>query len=343
MPSDQRAFRFHATVSLVEHLEEIWYSKHPLGLVLAPLAWVYRGAAALRRQAYVTGLMTAHPLPVPVIVVGNITVGGTGKTPLVIWLTEFLKGKNYKPGIVARGYGGGAKHWPQQVRPDSDPAMVGDEALVMARHTQCPVAVGPDRYAAAEALTKYCDIDIIVSDDGLQHLMLGRDIEIAVVDGVRRHGNRRCLPAGPLREPVNRLNSVDMVVTNGIAGRGEFAMHYEAQPFRSIKDESIVRPFDSFRGQSVHAIAGIGHPARFFSILRSKGLRVINHVFPDHYVYAKDDICFDDGLPVVMTEKDAVKCQRFVGPEHWYMAIKAELPDVFGYRLLSLLKRIKTG
>ncbi|MCI0400878.1 MAG: tetraacyldisaccharide 4'-kinase [Gammaproteobacteria bacterium] len=328
---------------MAERLEEIWYGKHPLGLALAPLAWIYRLGVALRRQAYVMGLMTTHPLPVPVVVVGNITVGGTGKTPLVIWIANFLKEHNYKPGIVARGYGGAARHWPQQVRPDSDPAVVGDEALVLARQTRCPVAVGPDRYAAAEALIKYSGSNIIVSDDGLQHLTLGRDIEIAVIDGIRRHGNRRCLPAGPLREPLTRLKSVDLLVTNGLADRGEFAMQYVAQPFRSIKDDRIERPIDSFRAQSVHAIAAIGHPARFFSMLRSKGLRLIKHVFPDHHVYAKDDICFDDGLPVVMTEKDAVKCKRFAGPEHWYMAIEAKLPDVFGYRLLSLLKRVKNG
>lgn len=326
-----------------KRVEDIWYGSHPFGLVLAPLGWLWCVVAVLRRKAYLSGLLNMRRLGVPVIVVGNISVGGTGKTPLVLWVAQLLQAHGYRPGIVGRGYGGKARHWPQQVRPDSDPVTVGDEAVLLARRSGCPVAVGPDRWACGEALVRHAGCDVIVSDDGLQHLALDRDIEIATIDGVRRHGNRRCLPAGPLREPPGRLDSVDMVVSNGLAGRGEFSMGYEAEPLRCIVDESRRLPLEGLKDQKVHAVAGIGDPERFFDYLRSQGLHVIRHPFPDHHMFRAEDIRFDDGLAVVMTEKDAVKCSRIAGRDHWYLPVSAKLPQAFELRLLSLLSRVFHG
>ncbi|MGQ0658342.1 MAG: tetraacyldisaccharide 4'-kinase [Chromatiales bacterium] len=329
--------------SLGERLEDLWYAHHPLTLLLLPLSLVYAAIAVLHRGIFTSGLLKALPLPVPVIVVGNISIGGTGKTPLVIWLHRFLKARQFHPGIVSRGYRGHARHWPQQVRPDSDPLVVGDEPLVIARHCGGPVAVGPDRQASAEALLRHHHCDVIISDDGLQHYRLKRDIEIAVIDGIRRHGNGLCLPAGPLREPVSRLKYVDMLVTNGIAGRGEFAMKYEPQPLRRVQGGRDSATPRAHQGQEVHAVAGTGHPETFFNMLRALGFRVHRHRFPDHHWFSRQDITFGDGLPVIMTEKDAVKCVRFAGPEHWYLPIEVEMPTVFEHRLLELLKRSPHG
>jgi len=322
---------------------EIWYGKHPVAVALSPLAAGYRLCTDLRRQAYHHGLLASHRVAVPVVVVGNLTAGGTGKTPLVIWLAGYLKSLGYRPGVVARGYGGRARHWPQQVRPDSDPRAVGDEPIVISRRTRCAVAVGPDRYAAATALVEHADCDIIVSDDGLQHYALERDIEILVIDGVRRFGNGRCLPAGPLREPLARIREVDMVVTNGIAGRGEFAMKYVTTHAMSLTRPERAASFESFREDSVHAVAGIGNPDRFFAALRACGLKVIPHSFADHHPYRRTDIEFDDGLPVLMTEKDAVKCEAFAHPRCWAVPVTAELPEIFATRLEALLTRGKNG
>jgi tetraacyldisaccharide 4'-kinase len=326
---------------MVDWVEKIWYGGHPLGLVLAPLGWVYGVAARLRRHAYAQGIFKIQYLSAPVIVVGNICVGGTGKTPLVIWLANYFKARGYRPGLIGSGYRGRAERWPQRVMPDSDPTMVGDEAVVMARRSLCPVAVGPDRFAAARMLLEEAGCDLIISDDGLQHYQLARDLEIAVIDGERRHGNGRCLPTGPLREPPGRLGKVDLVVVNGIANSGEFSMKYNMLPPRSLLDESREQPLEQFK--EAHAIAGIGNPGRFFSRLRDRGLRVIPHPFPDHHPFSPQDIHFGDGLPVLMTEKDAVKCRRFAGTEHWYIPIEAELPEAFEQSLLSLLKRKLDG
>jgi tetraacyldisaccharide 4'-kinase len=326
-------------------LNDIWYGKHPLATALAPLSWVYLTVTRLRRSAYRSGLLSTKYLPVPVIVVGNISVGGTGKTPLVIWLVAFLKQQGLRPGVITRGYRGLAERWPQQVRPDSDPLMVGDEAVVLARRCDCPVAAGPNRVQTGTELVKHADCDILVSDDGLQHLALGRNIEIAVIDGVRRHGNGRCLPAGPLREPVARLRDVDILVTNGGPLRGEFAMSYRRLPPRLVVDESKRGSMQSLRGVHVHGVAGIGFPERFFAGLRAEGMLVQEHPFPDHHKFVAADINFKDGLPVIMTEKDAVKCRRLAGKEHWYIPIEAELPQPFQHRLKSLLNKVhaRTG
>lgn len=328
---------------LAQRLEELWYGRHPIVAALVPFGLLYALYVTLRRRAYASGLLSVSHPGVPVIVVGNLSVGGTGKTPLVIWLCNWLEEQGWRPGVVSRGYKGRARSWPQQVRPDSDPVMVGDEAVVIARRCRCPMAVAPDRRAAADALRAHHGVDVIISDDGLQHYGLDRDVEIAVVDGVRRFGNGYCLPAGPLREPLSRLDDVDLVVTNGLAGRGEFAMKYQALGFRSLKDPLREMAPGALAGQSVHCVAGIGSPERFFQTVRALGATVIPHPFPDHHAFTAADIAFRDGLPVVMTEKDAVKCERFAGSQHWCLPIEVELPDVFRHRLGTLLKRSRHG
>lgn len=318
-------------------LESHWYRKTLLTLLLLPLSWLFCAVAQARRGAYRIGWLKTQRLPVPVIIVGNISVGGTGKTPMVAWLVALLREQGYRPGIISRGYGGRATHWPQQVRADSDPQMVGDEAVLLARRCACPMAVGPDRPAVARALLEYSDCDIIISDDGMQHYRLARDVEIAVVDGVRRFGNGHCLPAGPLREPLRRLRTVDMVIANGTPGPREYAMTLQPGSLRNLQQPGLTRPLQKFTGQRVHAVAGIGHPRRFFALLRRHGLDVIEHPFADHHPFIADDLHFDDALPVLMTEKDAVKCQAFAAAHHWYLPVDAELDERVPQILLRLI------
>ena len=320
-------------------LHSYWYDRRAFTVFLIPLSWIYCFVVFLRRKAYKSGLFKIKRFDIPVIVVGNITAGGTGKTPLVIWLVNFLRKAGYFPAIVSRGYKGQAKSWPQQVRTDSDPVMVGDEAVMLARRCQCPVAVGPDRVAAAIGLLKYSDCDVIVSDDGLQHYALGRNIEIAVIDGVRRFGNGYCIPAGPLREPVTRLKEVDFVVVNGGGVmRLEYSMALVAGQLHNLLDNSLIQHPDNFRDQQVHAVAGIGNPDRFFRHLKSLGLNIIEHPFPDHHLFTAQDIRFDDDFPVLMTEKDAVKCKRFASNRHWYLPVDAQPDRRVGERILMLVK-----
>jgi len=339
------------------NFNSLWYDNHPLGLALIPLSWLFCVIVWIRRQAYKYGLLTIYHAPVPVIIVGNITVGGTGKTPLVSWLGQFLRQQGLKPGIVSRGYGGHAKKWPQPVYKNSDPYLVGDEPVLLARHSGCPVAVAPQRSKAVQSLLKNYDCDIIISDDGLQHYALHRDIEIAVFDNTRRHGNQRCLPAGPLREPVNRLKQVNFLVISDKSNQftthnssesftihnSQFTIHNYSEPLRRITNEDISQPLSALHNQTVHAVAGIGNPAQFFAGLQNHGLKLYCHEFGDHHQLKKSDIQFNDDLPVIMTEKDAVKCRQFAGPQHWYLPIKATVPNSFGERLLQQIEKIQNG
>ncbi|MBI2383524.1 MAG: tetraacyldisaccharide 4'-kinase [Gammaproteobacteria bacterium] len=308
-----------------ERLIQRWYSDAPPPLPLRPLAALFGAVAALRRRWL---RRRAPRLPVPVIVVGNITVGGAGKTPFVIWLVERLREWGWRPGVVSRGYGGRGGQWPRRVAADSDPAQVGDEPVLMAQRLRCPLAVGPDRVAAARRLLDGGAVDVIVADDGLQHYRLHRDLEIAVVDGARGVGNGALLPAGPLREPPGRLAEVALVVVNGggwrLAGTAPADMHLLADVAERL-DGSARRELAAFEGQVVHAVAGIGNPQRFFAKLESLGIRVIPHGYPDHHAYAAADLDFGDDKPVLMTEKDAVKCRRFARPQHWYVPVEAVL------------------
>lgn len=314
-----------------------WYEGHPLGWLLAPASWGFRAAVSVRRWAYLSGLASSRRFAAPVIVVGNISVGGTGKTPLVVWLARLLREHGLRPGIACRGYLGTAARWPQQVRSDSDADAVGDEAVVLARRTGCPVAAGPDRIADVAALVRHAACDVVVCDDGLQHYALARDVEIAVVDGVRRHGNGRCLPAGPLREPISRLAGVDLVVVHGAPAPGEHGMRLIAGDPRSVRDDRVTVPLRRLARMRVHAVCGIGHPARFFADLRRLGVEVLPHAFPDHHRFRREDLDFDDDLTVLMTEKDAVKCRRFAGPEHWYLPVEAEVAPELAGRVLDLV------
>lgn len=321
-------------------VEKIWYQDSPLVYLLLPLSWIYLAVISVRRFFYRSGLLAVQRVPVPVIVVGNISVGGTGKTPLIIWLTDHLKARGLKPGIISRGYGGGTKRWPQQVRADSNPYQVGDEPVLLAQRTGCPVAVSPYRYQAAIQLHQHTACDILLCDDGLQHLGLHRDLEIAVIDGDRRFGNGHCLPAGPLREKTSRLEHVDMLVANAKAGKNEFLMEYIPGEIISLLDESRTLDIEELKGQDVHAVAGIGNPQRFFSYLRSLGLRVILHQFPDHHDFSAEDVAYSTEGPVVMTEKDAVKCRTFANENHYYLKISVRMCNTFEHRFNTLLKRV---
>ena len=322
----------------MKRLDHYWYTRSPWLLLLTPFSLLFRIVAGLRRFAYRHGLLRSYRVPRPVIIAGNITAGGTGKTPLVIWLAGYLRGKGYQPGIISRGYGGKANSWPQQVRPDSDPAMVGDEAVLMAGATQCPMAVGPDRVAVAQALIEHSDCDVIISDDGLQHYALQRDIEIIVIDGVRRFGTGFSLPAGPMREPASRLQEADLVVINGLGGSNEHQMRMNPGDVHNLLDDSITRRLSDFHGHAVHAVAGIGNPERFFQSLQQQGMQVDKHAFPDHYQFSAADIRFGDSKPVIMTEKDAVKCRYFATENDWYIPVTVQMSAEFCQCLDELLE-----
>lgn len=316
-----------------------WRVRSPWQILLYPLSLLFGLLSGLRRLGYRLRLLPSVAMPVPVIVVGNLSVGGTGKTPLVLWLVDFLRAHGYTPGVVSRGYGGTALH-PMPVSPGSDPAAVGDEPLLIAQRTKCPVWVGARRASTAQALlADRPDCDVLISDDGLQHYALGRDIELVVVDGERGFGNRRLLPAGPLREPLARLKGVDGVVINGGRVRpGEYAMRLSGSQFLRLIDGSTAEAAD-FREQHLHAVAGIGHPERFFDHLRRLGLDIVPHAFPDHHAYVPDDLQFEGADGILMTEKDAVKCAAFAPANCWALAVSAEVDAVLGQRLLEKLRK----
>lgn len=324
-------------------LDRFWQSLNPLAVLLLPLALLFAVVAATRRVAYRARLLPRRRFDVPIIVIGNITVGGTGKTPLVIWMARHLRSQGWRPGIVSRGYGGRASHWPQQVRADSDVGTVGDEAVMLAEATGCPMCVGPDRPAAVQALLEHSNADIVISDDGLQHYALARDLEIVVIDGKRRLGNGLPLPAGPLREPRSRLNRVDMVVVNGDAsGDAEFSMSMRQVAVTGLRNEAVAR-LQSFAGRQVHAIAGIGNPIRFFDMLRSHGLDVIEHHFGDHHQFRAADLVLEPALPILMTSKDAVKCRRLPCENCWVVGVEAQPDARFVDRLNLALKDFVNG
>lgn len=323
----------------MKRLDEYWYHRNLLSMLLTPVAWFFCLLVFIRKYLYRSGILKSSRLTVPVIIIGNITVGGSGKTPLVIALVQLLQKAGYKPGIISRGYGGKANTWPQQVREDSDPGIVGDEPVLIARHCHAPMAVGPDRVIAAKQLLQHHPCDVIVSDDGLQHYALARDIEIAVVDGIRRFGNGKCLPAGPLREPLKRIKEVNFVVANGLAMQLEYPMELIADSVINL-DNGEVKPLDDFRASEVNALAGIGYPQRFFNLLEKHGIKSRAQPFPDHHDFCVSDLEFDNHLPILMTEKDAVKCQRFADERVWYIPVQARLDERFITRFLDEVKKI---
>jgi tetraacyldisaccharide 4'-kinase len=326
--------------STAELFNDIWYGKSPMRYALWPVSAVYRGLARLRRTAYRRGWRPVVEAAVPVIVVGNVSVGGTGKTPFVIWLTDQLKQRGRKVGIVTRGYRGKGTEWPRAVGIDSDPEEVGDEPVLLARRTRCPVVAGPDRVACVEALLEDSRVDVVLSDDGLQHYRLARAFEIAVVDGARGMGNGLCLPAGPLREPPSRLQEVDAIVVNG-AGWGHagvFRADAVVTKVYRLKD-GAERTLESFRDKPVHAVAGIGNPQRFFDLLDDAGLDVQAHPLEDHAEITLDELTFDEPGAVLITEKDAVKCEHLQANGVWCVVVDFQFDADSTARLMRLVLR----
>ena len=325
-------------------LQRQWQRVTPWHALLWPPSLLFGTLVAARRAAFRAHWLRVTKLPVPLVVVGNVTVGGTGKTPLVLWLADFLCERGWRPGIVSRGYGGAAGA-PQPVDPGADPVLLGDEPVLLARRAGCPVWVGRDRVAAARALlAAHPEVNVLISDDGLQHYRMARDVEIAVVDGMLGLGNGLLLPAGPLRERAQRLDEVDAVVVNGEAASPlppataeRYAMHLRGEVFYNLlQPQSQARAAD-FGGQVVHALAGIGNPARFFAHLQSLGLRVMEHPFPDHHAYQPQDLALQGAI--LMTEKDAVKCARFAPANCWVLAVRAEVDPGLGQRILDKLEK----
>ena len=330
-------------------LESLWYRVSIWHIVLLPLSWLFAAVAYLRRLLYRLGALKSTHLAVPVIVVGGITVGGSGKTPMVLWLARLLLENGYRPGIVSRGYRGSASA-PCAVTVDAQASEVGDEPVLLAQRSHCPVWVGRDRVAAAQALLAFHpQVNVIIADDGLQHYRLQRDVEIVVLDGERGVGNGFLLPAGPLRESVARLRQVDAVVVNGNGGtpftgeRASYAMTLEGSLFQHLADRRATATAESFRGRAVHAVAGIGNPARFFRHLEGLGLSITPHAFPDHHVYTLADLDFPGDAPILMTEKDAVKCAKLIPRRCWALAVDAQLSPAFSAAILEKLHGRKTA
>lgn len=323
-------------------IQRSWDGWHPITFLLLPLTGVFCLLVWLRRQAYRLGWLNSRRLQVPVIVVGNISVGGTGKTPLIIWLARKLVAMGHRPGIILRGYGGTAGKAPTAVTASSRPQEVGDEAVLIQRRSDCPVFVGSLRVEAGRQLLAQHDCDLLLSDDGLQHYALQRDLEIVVIDGERRFGNGLCLPAGPLREPTSRLRQADLVVVNESPKDGELSMLVNAVEAVSLADGQH-RPLQSFQDQTLHAVAGIGHPERFFTTLREAGLNPVCHPFSDHHPYAEEEFRPFSGQTVLMTEKDGVKCEQFALPGLWYVPATAQPDEGFQRAFESMIKRLTDG
>lgn len=307
-----------------------WYRRGPLAWLLWPVSLVY-GAAVFFRRLFTR----SEKAGLPVVVVGNLTAGGSGKTPLVLWIAELLRSHGWHPAIVSRGYGARITS-PKAVTLVSEPREVGDEPVLLARRSGCPVWVGADRPAVIRALREvHADVDVVILDDGLQHYRLARDLEIAVVDA-RGFGNGFLLPAGPLREPRRRLRSVDAVVSHATDVPG-YAMTLEGAEFHRMTDARDRRAAAQFAGAKVHAVAGIGDPRRFFRHLERLGLAPIAHPFPDHHAFTARELEFGDGLPVLLTEKDAVKLRAVARPDWWVLPVTAKLDPAFGTWLLRRL------
>jgi tetraacyldisaccharide 4'-kinase len=320
-----------------QRLRRIWYRKSRAYIALLPLSWLYCVLVAVRRRLYQSGLCASTRLNACVLVVGNLSVGGTGKTPLVIALSERLRQAGFSVGILTRGYLGRASQRPQRATPRSDPGLVGDEAVLLARRTGCVVFAGHHRVAAGRELLKTGPCDVLICDDGLQHYALRRDVEIATVDATLGQGNGRCLPAGPLREPLSRLRQVDAVVSVGEPAVGTHSMQVIATDACRLSDPADQRRLECFRGTKVHAVAGIANPQRFYAMLRAAGLDIQVHAFADHHPFRASDLDFAGDEPVLMTEKDAVKCEAFAKPNWWFVPVDVELDSAFCDWLLNVV------
>lgn len=313
-------------MKFVDRLVQAWYEGHAGLVTLWPLEKLYRIVVQRKRQRFLRGELDSYRAPVPVIIVGNITVGGTGKTPLILWLIEYCRARNLRVGVVSRGYGGHPPNWPWTVQANNDAGQVGDEPALLVRRAAVPLVIDPQRPRAVQQLLAEHDLDVVLCDDGLQHYQLARDLELVLIDADRGLGNQRCLPAGPLREPVERLQSVDALLFNGASEDNQQGFAMFLQPTQLINVRTgVCQPLDYFpAGQSVHAVAGIGNPQRFFNTLEQLHWQPIPHAFADHAQFTADDLDFADDLPVLMTEKDAVKCQAFAQEHWWYVAVDAQ-------------------
>ena len=324
-------------MALIDTLESAWYGNGCAPWWAGPLSNVYGAVIRLRGWLYRSGVWRSVILPVPVIVIGNLSVGGTGKTPLTIAVVDALRRRGYRPGVVSRGYGGSQRE-PLLLGETPDPSQVGDEPCLIAA-SGVPVAIGRDRPAAAQLLLD-AGCNAVIADDGLQHYRLARNVEICVIDGSRRFGNGRLLPAGPLREPMRRLQRVDFRVCNGgIAEGGEYPMQLRGGDVVSLSDGRR-QSLAVFAGQRVHAVAAIGNPRRFFDSLRTADIDVIEHAFADHHRFVAPDLEFSDDLPVLMTDKDAVKCKAFARSDWWRVPVYAELSETFYEALVERIKRL---
>lgn len=321
-------------------IEQCWYTKNILCIFLLPLSWLFRCVSYCRRIIFQSFASKKNLERACIIIVGNLTVGGAGKTPLVSCLAERCMQKELSVGVIARGYGRKDESKLIEVMHDSNVKEVGDEALMLKVQLDCPIAVAANRVEAAKYLYDKYQPDVIISDDGLQHYKLPRDYEIIVVDGEREFGNGWCLPAGPMREPVSRLKQVDIVVSNGVNASYDYQYTLSYTDFVSLGNSAVKKQLKEFQGQQVHAVAGIGNPKRFFAGLESLGLKVISHEFPDHYAYKKTDIEFNDDLPIIMTEKDAVKCKHFVKSNAWYLPVMAMPNKQLDDWIINLIEEI---
>ena len=312
-------------MGLAERLVNAWYQGNSALFLLRPLEWLYRAVVQRKRQRFLAGQSPSYRAPVPVIVVGNITVGGTGKTPLILYLIEHCRARGVRVGVVSRGYGARPPSLPWRVTAEQSADEAGDEPLLLVQRSGVALMIDPDRARAVQALLSAEPLDLILCDDGLQHYRLARDLELVLIDAVRGLGNRRCLPAGPLREPEARLQSVDAVLFNGASADSTEGFGFTLQPTALVNVASGERqPLDLFApGQAVHAVAGIGNPQRFFRTLEALNWRPIAHAFADHATYSPESLEFSPSLPLLMTEKDAVKCRAFAQPDWWYLAVDA--------------------
>ena len=329
-------------MALTDRLLDAWYKGHPALALLRPLESLYRRVVDGKRARFLAGEGDIYKAPVPVIVVGNITVGGTGKTPLILWMIDYCRRRGLRVGVVSRGYGATPPSLPWRVAAGQSAAQAGDEPLLIVKRTGVPLMIDPDRSRAVRALLAQEPLDLILSDDGLQHYRLARDLELVLIDAARGLGNRRCLPAGPLREPVERLQSVDALLYNGAADDRDDGYAFQLQPSALVNLLSGERhPVDHFpEGQALHAVAGIGNPQRFFKTLEGLHWRPVPHAFADHAVFSAEALAFTPALPIVMTEKDAVKCASFAAPDWWYLAVEAVPSAAFVSWFDSQLNRL---
>jgi tetraacyldisaccharide 4'-kinase len=327
-----------------QRLLRAWYEGASWLILLRPFSWFFRAVVGWRKKRLLKLQDKGWKSPVPLIVVGNIAVGGTGKTPLVIALVERLREAGYRPGVISRGYGANPPETPWLVTRSAPVEQVGDEALLIALRADCPVVIDPDRVSAAQALLAQ-DCDLIISDDGLQHYRLARDLELLVIDGQRGMGNGQCLPEGPLREPASRIKEVDFIVVNG-ACEMSFDQHAATMVLRPtewvrLEDGKRVAVND-WQGKRVTAVAGIGNPQRFFASLRDLGLQLEEErTFPDHWAYSPEDLLVNEGQTLVMTEKDAVKCCDFASGDCWYLSIDADIDPLYINEIIDKVNVIK--